>query len=70
VVKKGDSLSSIADRFDVPLVAIIFWNRLDPNAPIHPGDELIIYREEPRSEEIDKIYKDEDDAKARSPWND
>ncbi|NIS61406.1 MAG: transglycosylase SLT domain-containing protein, partial [Proteobacteria bacterium] len=41
VVKKGDSLSSIADRFDVPLVAIIFWNRLDPNAPIHPGDELI-----------------------------
>jgi LysM repeat protein len=44
VVKKGDSLSSIADRFDVPVLAIIIWNRLDPDAPIHPGDELIIYR--------------------------
>jgi hypothetical protein len=44
IVKKGDSLSSIAHRFDVPVLAIIFWNRLDPHKPIHPGDELIIYR--------------------------
>jgi hypothetical protein len=67
VIKKGDNLSSIADRFGVPLVAIIFWNRLDPNAPIHPGDELIIYRGEPKPDEIDK---DEDDARAGSSWND
>jgi hypothetical protein len=67
VVKKGDNLSSIAHRFDVPLVAIIFWNRLDPNAPIHPGDELIIYRGELRADEIDKK---EDDAKPGPSWND
>ena len=66
VVKKGDNLSSIADRFGVPLVAIIFWNRLDPNKPIHPGDELIIYRKGPKPVEIDK---DEDEAEAGSSWN-
>jgi hypothetical protein len=67
VVKKGDNLSSIAHRFDVPLVALIFWNRLDPNAPIHPGDELIIYRGGSRPEEIDEH---EDEAKAGSSGND
>jgi hypothetical protein len=54
VVKKGDNLSSIADRFGVPLVGIIFWNRLDPSKPIHPGDELIIYRRGPKIVEIDQ----------------
>lgn len=67
VVKRGDSLSSIADRFDVPLLAIIFWNRLDPNATIHPGDEFIIYRGKPRPDEIDK---DEDGSEAGSSWDD
>jgi len=46
VVKKGDNLSSIADRFNVPLAALIIWNNLDLKAPIYPGDRLIIYREE------------------------
>jgi membrane-bound lytic murein transglycosylase D len=54
VVKKGDSLSSIARRFNVPLLAIIFWNRLDPNKPIHPGDEVIIYRKGLKGVEIDE----------------
>ncbi len=45
VVKKGDNLSSIADQFGVPLAALIIWNRLDLNAHIHPGDRLVIYRE-------------------------
>jgi hypothetical protein len=44
VVEKGDNLSSIADHFDVPLAALIIWNRLDMNAPIHPGDRLVIHR--------------------------
>jgi len=66
VVKKGDNLSSIADRFGVPLVAIIFWNRLDPNKPIHPGNELIIYRKGRKPVEIDK---DEDEAETGSSWN-
>jgi hypothetical protein len=65
VVKEGDSLSSIADRFDVPVLAIIFWNRLDPEEPIHPGDELIIHRKGPKPGEAD-----EDEAKAGSSMND
>jgi hypothetical protein len=67
VVKKGDSLSSIAHRFDVPLLAIIFWNRLDPNIPIHPGDELIIYRRGPKGVEIDE---GEDETEAGSSNSD
>lgn len=43
IVKKGDNLSLIADRFGVPLVALIIWNRLDITRSIHPGDRLIIY---------------------------
>ena len=48
VIKRGDSLSSIADRFNVPLAALLFWNRLDLNEPIHPGDHLIIHKDEAR----------------------
>lgn len=44
IVRKGDNLTSIADKFGVPLAAIIIWNRIDLNESIHPGDRLIIYR--------------------------
>ncbi|MBE9545168.1 MAG: transglycosylase SLT domain-containing protein [Proteobacteria bacterium] len=43
VIKEGDNLSSIAEKFDVPLGVLIIWNRIDLNEPIHPGDRLIIY---------------------------
>ena len=43
IVQNGDSLSEIADKFEVPLAAILIWNRLDLKRPIHPGDRLIIY---------------------------
>lgn len=46
IVKKGDNLSLIADRFNVPLVALLIWNKLDLKAHIYPGDRLIIYRKE------------------------
>jgi hypothetical protein len=46
IVKKGDNLSLIADRFNVPLVALLIWNKLDLRAHIYPGDRLIIYRKE------------------------
>jgi membrane-bound lytic murein transglycosylase D len=46
IVKKGDNLSLIADRFNVPLAALIIWNKLDLKAHIYPGDQLIIYRQE------------------------
>jgi hypothetical protein len=44
VVKKGDTLTSIAERFNVPLSALIIWNRLDPRAHLRPGDQLVIDR--------------------------
>ena len=46
VVQKGDNLSKIAERFKVPLSALLIWNRRDPNAILKPGDRLILYREE------------------------
>jgi len=67
VVKEGDNLSSIAERFNVPVLAIIFWNRIDPNEPIHPGDELIIYRKGPKGLETDDH---EEETEADSSRND
>ncbi|MDX1707089.1 MAG: transglycosylase SLT domain-containing protein [Desulfobacterales bacterium] len=43
VVQTGDNLTSIAERFNVPLPALLIWNRLDGQKPIHPGDRLVIY---------------------------
>ncbi len=42
IVKPGDNLSIIADRFKVPLAALLIWNRLTMNQPIHPGDRLVV----------------------------
>jgi len=42
-VKEGDSLSTIAERFGVPLTSLILWNRLNPRRHIHPGQRLVIY---------------------------
>ena len=52
VIKRGDSLSSIANRFNVPLAALTVWNRLDPNKPIHPGDHLVIHKDKARAVKI------------------
>lgn len=46
VVQSGDSLSSIAGKFDVPLAALLIWNRINMNKTLFPGDRLVIY---PRS---------------------
>jgi len=43
VVKAGDNLSAIAERFNVPLPALLIWNQLNFNKPIHPGDRLVVY---------------------------
>ena len=51
IVKAGDNLSTIAEQFRVPLPAILIWNRINLNRPIHPGDRLVIY---PSVEEADK----------------
>ena len=46
VVKEGDNLSDIAERFNVPLRALIIWNRLQKRKHIHPGDRLVIHSDE------------------------
>ena len=51
IVQQGDSLSTIAQKFDVPLAALLIWNRLDMHRPIHPGDRLVIHSL--RMEQID-----------------
>jgi hypothetical protein len=45
IIQKGDSLSGIAKKFDVPVVALLIWNRIDPKVPLHPGDRLIVYEQ-------------------------
>lgn len=43
-VKKGDNLSSIAERFNVSLPALLAWNDLNPDNFIRPGEKLVIYQ--------------------------
>jgi hypothetical protein len=50
VVQEGDNLTSIAERFDVPLPALLIWNRLNGKKPIYPGDRLVIYPNEVSSD--------------------
>ena len=50
VVQQGDNLTTIAERFNVPLPALMIWNRLDGKKPIHPGDRLVIYPSEARTD--------------------
>jgi hypothetical protein len=42
-VKKGDNLSSLAERFGVPLQALLIWNRISAKEPVKPGDRLVIF---------------------------
>ena len=46
VVKEGDNLTAIAERFNIPMPALLIWNRLDAKEPIHPGDRIVIYPSE------------------------
>jgi hypothetical protein len=45
VVRRGDSLSAIAERYGVPLLSLVIWNRLDVRRPIHPGQKLVVHQE-------------------------
>ena len=42
IVEKGDSLSGIAEKFDVPLAALLIWNRIGLQNVIHPGQRLVV----------------------------
>jgi hypothetical protein len=43
VVRQGDNLSVLAERFGVPLISLLIWNRIDPSRTIHPGDRLVVH---------------------------
>ena len=43
IVKKGDNLSSLSERFKVPIQAILAWNRITMKDKLNPGDRLIIF---------------------------
>ncbi len=49
IVQSGDNLSTIAKQFRVPLAAILIWNRIGLNDPLHPGDRLIIFPADSRT---------------------
>ena len=43
VVGEGDSLSGIAQKFDIPVAALLIWNRLRIDQVIHPGQRLVVF---------------------------
>jgi membrane-bound lytic murein transglycosylase D len=53
IVKKGDNLSTIATRFNVPVKAIMIWNDIDNGKKIAPGDKLFIFSSNFKQENID-----------------
>ncbi|HKE94178.1 MAG TPA: LysM peptidoglycan-binding domain-containing protein, partial [Povalibacter sp.] len=44
VVRKGDSLSRIAEKFRVSVADLLGWNSLKPSSVIKPGQRLVMYR--------------------------
>lgn len=42
-VRRGDSLSRIASRFNISVSSIQQWNRLDPSRYLQPGQQLTLY---------------------------
>jgi len=44
IVKKGDTLSSIANRYQVSLAKLKSWNNLDGHKPIYPGQKIVIHK--------------------------
>lgn len=45
IVRRGDNLTAIAEKFNVPLRALTYWNQIDLIDPIYPGQRLSVYPE-------------------------
>jgi membrane-bound lytic murein transglycosylase D len=60
IVKQGDNLSTIAERFGVPLLSLIIWNSLDVTRPIHPGDRLVVHRKNIPREDAEEGETEQD----------
>jgi membrane-bound lytic murein transglycosylase D len=43
VVRRGDSLSTIAGRFRVSLAELLEWNGLTPDRYLQPGQSLVLF---------------------------
>lgn len=52
VVKNGDNLSLIAERFNVPVKAIMIWNGLTTGKKILPGEKLFIFSDRLKKESL------------------
>lgn len=48
-VKKGDTLTGIASRFNVPYKALLIWNRITNGKKISPGEKLYIFSDSVKS---------------------
>lgn len=48
-VKKGETLTGIASRFNVPYKALLIWNRITNGRKIVPGDKLYIFSDSLKS---------------------
>ena len=62
VVQAGDSLSGIADKFEVPLAALLIWNRIGLNSVIHPGQQLVVMVGATADRPLDRTEMQEDDG--------
>ena len=47
-VKRGDTLSEIADRFDVSVRELMTWNRLRQSSSLRAGQRLVVYTDSSR----------------------
>ncbi len=45
IVRKGDTLTGIAARFNVPLKALMIWNRMSNGKKLTPGAKIYIFTE-------------------------
>ena len=61
-MKKGDNLSNIAVRFNVPVKAIMIWNGFTNGKKLGPGDKLIIF-----SKNLNQKNRNAEDSKAGNP---
>jgi len=45
VVKRGDTLTKIASRYNVTIAKICTWNHFSTKKAIYPGQKIVIYRQ-------------------------
>jgi hypothetical protein len=58
IVKEGDSLSAIAQKFDVPLAALLIRNRIRMDKAIHPGQRLVVLPAGGRTDPESRLNED------------